>query len=679
MVNKSPYLGVFLLMFCNANLLFSQWMQSNGPGPQGSVSRFAIIDSTLFTGTKGFGIFLSSIGGADWHTTNSDLEGSSVTSFAIMGDTLFVGFEGRGVFYSTNSGTAWQKTGLPDYFVTSMKVDGSNIFVGTATSIYVSNDRGMNWSIVNHGLPGFANISCLAVIDGSLFAGGYRAIYVSSDNGTNWKPIEFSLTNEWISAFATIGTNIFAATTDKGIFLSSNNGASWKNVFPDSSSNTTTPLTVMGSNLLAGTTTGVYRTTDDGANWTMTGLAEYSISALCANGSKVYAGSDNGEVFLSTDSGLNWTEIGSHWDQIYCLETKGTNIFAGGNGFFRSTNNGVYWERLWMSHFVYSLIAANNIIFAGTSQDGLYYSADNGSSWMKSGLNVSSVYTLISTRTSILALAYEGVFRSSDNGLTWTETAPQQHFTCLAVSDSIIYAGTKRNGIFLSTNDGQKWLALNSDFADTANVFTLIAMGNHLFAMTNLGVLRYEKDGSGRTAANDGLLERDFVHSFIVNGMNLIAGANYGNVYILRSDGTSWEWLGSIVPSHSYVTGLAVCGPNVFAGTDLDGVWQRPLSQIITGIEEKQKHPPSDFALSQNYPNPFNPSTNISFSMSSRSKVSLKIYDVIGREVTALINGELSAGRHTLRWDASGFSSGIYFYRFQAGSFTETRKLILIR
>jgi len=80
-----------------------------------------------------------------------------------------------------------------------------------------------------------------------------------------------------------------------------------------------------------------------------------------------------------------------------------------------------------------------------------------------------------------------------------------------------------------------------------------------------------------------------------------------------------------------------------------------PLSQIITGIEEKQKHPPSDFALSQNYPNPFNPSTNISFSMSSRSKVSLKIYDVIGREVTALINGELSAGRHTLRWDASGF------------------------
>lgn len=87
----------------------------------------------------------------------------------------------------------------------------------------------------------------------------------------------------------------------------------------------------------------------------------------------------------------------------------------------------------------------------------------------------------------------------------------------------------------------------------------------------------------------------------------------------------------------------------------------------------------SKFSLCHNYPNPFNPATTISFTLPSRSFVSLKVFDGLGREVATIVSGEMSAGSYSKQWDASGLPSGVYFYRLQAGSFTETKKLILLR
>jgi hypothetical protein len=85
------------------------------------------------------------------------------------------------------------------------------------------------------------------------------------------------------------------------------------------------------------------------------------------------------------------------------------------------------------------------------------------------------------------------------------------------------------------------------------------------------------------------------------------------------------------------------------------------------------------FSLEQNYPNPFNPSTTIQYQMPESGLVTLKIYDVLGREIITLVNEELSAGKHEADFDASGFNSGVYFYRLQAGSFIETKKMVLMK
>lgn len=97
------------------------------------------------------------------------------------------------------------------------------------------------------------------------------------------------------------------------------------------------------------------------------------------------------------------------------------------------------------------------------------------------------------------------------------------------------------------------------------------------------------------------------------------------------------------------------------------------------GIEHEGNEIPTSFSLSQNYPNPFNPSTNFEFRVASSEFVSIKVFDMLGREVTILVNEERKPGVYKVVWDASALPSGVYLYRIQAGSFKETRKMILMR
>ena len=88
---------------------------------------------------------------------------------------------------------------------------------------------------------------------------------------------------------------------------------------------------------------------------------------------------------------------------------------------------------------------------------------------------------------------------------------------------------------------------------------------------------------------------------------------------------------------------------------------------------------PDNFYLSQNYPNPFNPSTKITYSVASLSNVILKVYDILGREVLTLVNEEKPAGRYEVSFNASSLASGVYFYQIKAGSFVQTKKLMLLK
>ncbi len=88
---------------------------------------------------------------------------------------------------------------------------------------------------------------------------------------------------------------------------------------------------------------------------------------------------------------------------------------------------------------------------------------------------------------------------------------------------------------------------------------------------------------------------------------------------------------------------------------------------------------PKSFELSQNYPNPFNPVTQIRYSLPVDCKVKLEIYNILGQKVETLVNRRQKVGYKAVKWDADSFSSGIYFYRIEAGNFTKARKMILLK
>ena len=92
-----------------------------------------------------------------------------------------------------------------------------------------------------------------------------------------------------------------------------------------------------------------------------------------------------------------------------------------------------------------------------------------------------------------------------------------------------------------------------------------------------------------------------------------------------------------------------------------------------------EKSFPEEYFLSQNFPNPFNPATTIRYEIKELTDVELKVFDILGREVMSLINEEKPAGRYEAKFDAKGLPSGIYFYRLRAGSFVETKKMVLMK
>ncbi len=123
-----------------------------------------------------------------------------------------------------------------------------------------------------------------------------------------------------------------------------------------------------------------------------------------------------------------------------------------------------------------------------------------------------------------------------------------------------------------------------------------------------------------------------------------------------------------------YATGAGGTNPPAWNhATSLD-VTVTPVSGIIENGEI-----PATFSLSQNYPNPFNPNTNISFAIPKTEFVNLSVYDLSGKLVAELVNGQMQAGNYTSSWSAGNIASGVYFYKITAGDFADVKKLTLIK
>jgi hypothetical protein len=378
-----------------------------------------------------------------------------------------------------------------------------------------------------------------------------------------------------------------------------------------------------------------------------------------------------------------WVQTNGITDlQIVCLAASDTNLFAGTNaGIYRSGSNGSTWTHVstgLLDTYINSLLISGTHIFAATDGAGIFVSSNNGTSWnaANSGMTESYVYAFAVSGKNLLAGTKHGVFLSTNNGASWTVINSNFSVISFAVSGAIVFAGTDY-GVYRSTDNGLTWFGVSNGISG-AFVITLAVSDANIFAGTyQTGIFLSTNNGASWNPVNSGLLNNTIV-SFAQYGKMLFAATFAGGVYLTTTNGASWTLVNDGLTNND-VWALAILGTELYTGTNGSGVWRRPLSEMITSVDRLSSDIPAYFSLSKNYPNPFNPSTTIEFSVPQTGFVSLKIFNALGKVVSTLVDEELQPGSYWTKWDASGLAGGVYFYRLEAGVFSEMKKLIVMR
>lgn len=379
--------------------------------------------------------------------------------------------------------------------------------------------------------------------------------------------------------------------------------------------------------------------------------------------------------------------------------------------------------------------AHGGTLYAGSFNRGLFRSDDDGDTWQP----VNNGLTDLATRDlafgdddMYVLLGGNGPFRSTDGGETWTPPGTGlpdffPSYASVAVFDGSAFAGTASNhqvfGVWRSDDDGATWRAVG-DISTPHAVYGLFGRDGNLFAGTNNGVYRSQDKGETWTKLENGIPGNSYVRRFIAEGTDLFALADDG-IYRSQDKGESWSRHTDGFPSFPQASGLAIRAGHLFTvvirmgklsgdvyytatesiawTADSDnlaeqmsailgahgnyvyasahnGLWRRPLADF--GISTVNRHHaaiPGSFRLEQNYPNPFNPSTSIRYTVPAAGRVSLKVYDALGRERATLLDRHQAAGTYTVAFDATDLPSGLYLYRLETGAQVETRVMTLLR
>lgn len=358
----------------------------------------------------------------------------------------------------------------------------------------------------------------------------------------------------------------------------------------------------------------------------------------------------SGTIIRSVDGGVNWALISSPVnDQLRGVSFLGhLGLAVGISGrVLRTTDGGLNWteEIRPTTRNLYSVSISSYMAVITGEEGTILVSVDSGLTWTPHTAGTASVLFGVSVNDSTaVGVGGQGaVVMSVNGGNGWglTILGGQQVFfystsfvtgsTGWAVGSTAAPAG---NVIIISTDYGFVWSAQTAPTTE------------QLFGVSFSSLL------SGCAVGTNGAI---------------IYTNDSGNTWLNISSGTT-QTLSSV----SFVNpsrGIAVGDGGTILRTD-------------SGVPLKVDQPgsiASNFALEQNYPNPFNPVTSINYQLPQTGFVTLKIYNILGKEVATLVNEEKSAGNYTVKFDGTGIPSGVYLYQLRAGSSVELKKMILLK
>lgn len=413
------------------------------------------------------------------------------------------------------------------------------------------------------------------------------------------------------------------------------------------------------------------RSTDGGVSWgtdtrlTNTNNSSSELASVSVSGSSVHLvwldyRDGNGEIYYkrSTDEGLSWdadTRLTNNTfdSQSPSLSVSGTSVHV------------VWYDNRDGNYEIY---------YKHSTDGGVSWSTDtrltnnSGQSWYPSvsvsGQAVHAVW--YDSRDGNDEIYYK---RSTDGGVSWGADTRLTNNTSLSQRPSIAVTGLAVHVLWTDFRDGDAEIYYKRSTDEGTSWGADTRLTNSIGDSYNPCVT---SSGSA-------------VHVVWYDNPS-------GNqeIYYKRStdEGTSWSADARLtfnIPGVSFLPSVAVSGTAVHVvwsddrNSNYEIYYKRDSTGNPVGITNVNSEIPDHFYLSQNYPNPFNPITNIEFSIPKSGFMKLVVYNVLGAEVNTLVNEKLRAGTYKADWDASAYSSGIYFYSLTGENFSETKKMILIK
>lgn len=565
-ISKFTLLISIILYFALSTLVYSQFLWEQLPGLNGGYAEAIVSNSSgdIFTGTSNAGIFKSTDNGNSWVEKNNGLTTNDVISLAINNnDDIFAGTFNAGIFRSTDNGESWTQinSGLTLLNIRSIVVNNDSGYVFACAgptpfsgSVFRSSNNGDNWTQINAGLPGFAVFSLAIDANNNVYAGlAFNAgFFISTNNGDNWQARNTGLTDK----------NVLSLTIDN-----SNNI------------------------IYAGTYTNVFKTTNQGQDWSSTGL-NGNIWALFSNSAgEVFAGTWAGSIYRSSDNGTNWINLYNELTIVQDIAiTQNGDIFAAtaGPGVFYSSDNGNHWENKSEGLGVLNIssidIAPTGSIFAGAGM--VYRSLDNGESWsyVKGGRGNSWYNSIVTNSQGVVFAANAGnsggywIYRSTDDGENWSRinngVTDSTIWTIVLDSMDNIFIGTN-GGIFKSSDNGDTWVPKNSGLTTTKVHGLVLKNNNTLFAgCYPAGLFRTTDGGNNWVNVTNGLPGSNWLSFAIDSAGNIYTGCASGGSGIFKStdNGDSWAEADSGMTDLTVLT-LAANGNDIFAGTQAGGIF----------------------------------------------------------------------------------------------------------
>jgi len=709
---------IFVFLFAISFKLFGQWQILNSPSATPDIRKLLLHpDGYIIAITNGSEIFRSDNDQIIWSKIATLTSAVYCLKISPEG-TIYAGMTG-GYATSVDGGLTWVYKSISPNLVRNI-VDiefNSSGYIYMIqdyyypTGVWVSPDYGQSWSIASIGLS--TNIwrfdglikdsfdSLYVLVDyynnGSLRSDLYKwndigqywsfvstcpssgkieidsdnnmyvldaYVYKSTDFGNSW-----NLTYSYLYGDLYIDSlnRIFCFANSDGIFYSSDGGYNWENI--NHYGLRSFSLLVLDSTIYSATNLGLLKSTNLGSSW-VTCFRDNDRVANVSNLLKIsdntfLAACSNAGLLLSTNNFFSWETTKINGGVNLIKKDNIGNIYASSDFLYRSTDEGLTWE--------------------------IPYNIDPDNPRYTTNFFINDSGYIFTIQNYGLPASYSTVYKSKNYGLTWDYLWDN---TCACYGGAIGYSviedlsGDLFTSYYFSKGppgpftqvaimkvkpDGTETIVYEWKIANNMYLYNqaLYMATNGYSSSQSLGVIKTTDNGNNFIQLNNGLTNLNIKQLILKPGV-FIALTGDG-IFCSLDEGNYWTPFNLSGLNANINSVYLDDNQTLYACTD-NGIY------VFTGVlNVEDEIIPTIFVLQQNYPNPFNPCTSIQYAISSRQFVSLKVYDVLGKEIATLVNEEKSAGSYETVFSASHLASGIYYYQLRAGDYVETKKMILLK